>query len=118
MSIPELKLSLIERITRTDDPLLLRTLHEVMFGEPEGYLNANQVQEESVRYAAQADRSDAADQHHNLVADDTILGRRPDGTSVTAGEAVRDWDADVAEVLAGGGVSAEEVYQRWTRRAQ
>ncbi len=34
MTTAELKLSLIARITRTDDALLLRTLHEVLSPEP------------------------------------------------------------------------------------
>ena len=53
-----------------------------------------------------------------LVADDEVLGVRPDGTPVTAGEAVGGWDKAVEEVLAGGGKPIEEVISYWERRAR
>ena len=45
----------------------------------------------------------------SLVADNEVLGVRPDGAPVTAEEAVGGWDKAVEEVLAGGGLSFEQV---------
>ena len=118
MTMAQLKLALIEKIVATSDDLVLRTVYEVLATEATGGLDAPLVHEEPAGYQARADVGDRADAGVGLVADDAVLGTRPDGTPIRAGEAVRDWDADVAAVLAGGGVSAEEVVQKWSRRAR
>ena len=114
MSTAELKLSLIERIARTDDALLLRTVHEVLEGPaPSESDDAHpmMVREEPTAYGEAATNPDG------LVGEDEVLGVRPDGTPVTAGEAVGGWDKAVQEVLAGGGKPIDEVIAYWKRRA-
>ncbi len=118
MTTAELKLTLIEQIARTDDRLTLRTLHDVLAPGP--YSVPEPGPPSMVREDARppADEIDWEVDHDELVDDDEVIGVRPDGSRVTAGEAVAGWDADVAEVLAGGGKSAEEVYQKWAQRAR
>ena len=115
MSTPELKLALIAEIVRLEDPLLLRTLYAVLDEGQQDGLSPKPATTISTGGAAQLLREDPVAQHQStyrsqhLVTDDEVLGTRPDGTPVTAGEAVSAWDADVAEVLAGGGYSVGEV---------
>ncbi len=109
MTNAELKLSLIERITRTDDPLMLRTLHEVLTPEPYPVAEDHappMVREDAAPLATDAEWAVDTDY---LVDDDEVIGVRPDGSQVTAGAAVTGWDADVADVLAGGGFTGDEV---------
>lgn len=49
---------------------------------------------------------------------DEVLGTRPDGTPVTIRNSVDDWNKGVEEVLAGGGVPAEEVLAKFEARAR
>ena len=72
------------------------------------------VEEYQRLLAAAGEKSSAGGS--DLVADDEVLGMRPDGTPVTAGEAVGGWDAAVEEVLAGGGLSFEQVTARLRER--
>ncbi len=119
MSTPDLKLALIAEITRLDDPLLLRTLYAVLQegdNDEEFQLPPKPATAMSTGGEATMLREDPVTQNvkpayslRQLVADDEVIGTRPDGTPVTAGAAVEDWDADVAEVLAGGGYSVDEV---------
>ena len=67
------------------------------------------------RLLAAAEGLDAGDDG-GLVADDEVLGLRPDGTPVTAGEAVGGWDAAVDEVLAGKGLNFDQVTRRLRER--
>ena len=106
-STAELRLALIARIAECDDLLCLRTVKAV--------LDDTDAQGDAV----QVDVGSEADVEEGLVGDDAIVGRRPDGTLVRARDAVKNWDAAVADVLAGNGMSGEEAKARLAQmRAQ
>lgn len=132
MTTPQLKLALVQAICETDDELLLRTVAHVLQDELEmlevvAMLHAEEgrkmtleesqgagsglmtLREPSVKYRAS---SEASRSRLDEVHDDAIIGVRPDGTPVTPASAVGGWDAGVAEVLAGGGFTGEEVLAR------
>ncbi len=123
MSTPELKLALIAEITRLEDPLLLRTLYAVLQEDgdeeelrlPPKPATATSTGGEAtmLREEPGLRRAKPTYSPHYLVADDEVIGTRPDGSPVTAGAAAKDWDEDVAEVLAGGGTPIEELIARF-----
>ena len=91
MPLAERKLDLIARLAATDDPAVLDIVDDALGRDA----------------AEPPSRPD----------EDEVLGVRPDGAPVTLRNSAEDWERGVDEVLAGGGISAEEVIAKFEKRA-